>query len=69
MLPPRVGDETASPSSHWEIQMRDNADASAILRACFERGIQLRGFHQTEPTLHEVFVQLVGPDAREASFR
>ncbi|MGZ8940796.1 MAG: ABC transporter ATP-binding protein [Limisphaerales bacterium] len=65
-LPPRA---TEDPSSHWEIQVRDNADASAILRACFERGIQLRGFHQTEPTLHEVFVQLVGPDAREASFR
>ncbi|MGZ8900828.1 MAG: ABC transporter ATP-binding protein [Limisphaerales bacterium] len=65
-LPPRA---TEDPSSHWEIQVRDNADASAILRACFERGIQLRGFHQTEPTLHEVFVRLVGPDAREASFR
>lgn len=65
-MPPRLTEET---SSHWEIQVRDNADASAILRACFERGIQLRGFHQTEPTLHEVFVQLVGPGAREASFR
>lgn len=65
-LPPH---QTEDPSAHWEIQVRDNADASAILRACFERGIQLRGFHQTEPTLHEVFVQLVGPEAREAAFR
>lgn len=65
-LPPRVGEDT---SNHWEIQMRDSADSSAILRACFERGIQLRGFHQTDPTLHDVFVRLVGPEAREASFR
>ena len=56
-------------SNHWEIHVRDDADSSAILRACFERGIQLRGFHQTEPTLHDVFVRLVGPEAREAGFR
>ena len=65
-LPPRAGE---AKSNHWEVQMRDSADASAILRACFERGIQLRGFHQTDPTLHDVFVRLVGPEAREASFR
>ena len=65
-LPPRATEEN---SGFWEIQVRDNADPSAILRACFERGIQLRGFQQTDPTLHEVFVRLVGPEAREASFR
>jgi ABC-2 type transport system ATP-binding protein len=65
-LPPRAAEEN---SGFWEIQVRDNADPSAILRVCFERGIQLRGFHQTEVTLHDVFVRLVGPDAREASFR
>ena len=65
-LPPRAAEENFG---FWEIQVRDNADPSAILRACFERGIQLRGFHQTEVTLHDVFVRLVGPQAREASFR
>ena len=65
-LPPRAAEEDFG---FWEIQVRDNADPSAILRACFERGIQLRGFHQTEVTLHDVFVRLVGPEAREASFR
>lgn len=65
-LPPRFADD---PSSHWEIHMRDHADPAAVLRACFERSIELRGFHQTDPTLHEVFVQLVGPQAREAGFR
>ena len=56
-------------SIHWEIQLREHANPSAILQACFERGIQLRGFQQTEPTLHEVFVRLVGPEAREAVLR
>lgn len=65
-LPPRLAEDT---SSHWEVQVRDNADASAILRACFERGIALRSFHPTDPTLHDVFVRLVGPEGREASFR
>ena len=65
-LPPRAAEENFG---FWEIQVRDNADPSAILRACFERGIQLRGFHQTEVKLHDVFVRLVGPEAREASFR
>ena len=65
-MPPRVENEG---SAEWEIEMRDGADASAVLRACFERGIPLRGFQYTEPTLHDVFVKLVGPEAREASFR
>jgi ABC-2 type transport system ATP-binding protein len=65
-LPPKPGDVDFS---QWEVHVRDNADASAILRACFERGIHLRSFHPSEPTLHDVFVQLVGPAAREASFR
>ena len=65
-LPPRAAEENFG---FWAIQVRDNADPSAILRACFERGIQLRGFHQTEVTLHDVFVRLVGPEAREATFR
>ena len=65
-LPPRLENDT---SAQWEIEMRDSADASAVLRACFERGIPLRGFQYTEPTLHDVFVKLVGPEAREASFR
>lgn len=65
-LPPRA---ESDGFALWEIEMRDNADASTVLRACFERGIPLRGFQYTEPTLHDVFVRLVGPDAREASFR
>ncbi len=52
--------------SAWELELGESADAQGILQACFERGIRLRSFNQSEPTLHEVFVQLVGPEAREA---
>lgn len=53
----------------WELQIRENADPQAILQTCFARGIRLRSFNQTEPTLHDVFVRLVGPEAKEAGFR
>jgi ABC-2 type transport system ATP-binding protein len=53
----------------WEIELREHADPQAILQACFARGIRLRSFNQSEPTLHEVFMRLVGPEAKEAAFR
>ena len=53
----------------WEVRLRDQAEAQAILEACFANRIQLRRFDQTEPSLHDVFVQLVGPEAREATYR
>jgi ABC-2 type transport system ATP-binding protein len=66
-IPPRDGESIAN--SDWELHLHENVDSSAILQACFEQGIRLKSFHQSEPTLHDVFVQLVGPEAREASFR
>jgi ABC-2 type transport system ATP-binding protein len=61
----------ASPNGcpRWELRIRENAEPQAILRACFEKGVRLRSFNQSEPTLHDVFVHLVGPEAKEASFR
>ncbi|HTL54260.1 MAG TPA: ATP-binding cassette domain-containing protein [Candidatus Limnocylindrales bacterium] len=53
----------------WELELQEKADAEVILQACFTRGIRLRNFNQSDPTLHEVFVRLVGPEAREAGFR
>lgn len=53
----------------WEIELREDADAQVLLQHCFERGIRLQSFGQTEPTLHDVFVRLVGNEAREAAFR
>ena len=55
--------------AHWELELRENADPQSILQTCFARGIRLRSFNQSDPTLHEVFMRLVGPEAKEATFR
>jgi ABC-2 type transport system ATP-binding protein len=56
-------------AAHWEISLRENADPQALLSTCFEQKIRLQSFTQSELTLHEIFMQLVGPEAKEASFR
>ena len=67
---PLVNDGASRPAeASWEIELRENADPQAILQACFSRGIRLHSFNQSDPTLHEVFMRLVGPEAKEASFR
>ncbi len=53
----------------WEILMRENCDPQIILQTCFTRGIRLRSFSQSEASLHEVFVHLVGPDGGQSTFR
>jgi ABC-2 type transport system ATP-binding protein len=59
----------ANGACHWELELGRAADPQIILQRCFEKQIRLRSFNQSEPTLHEVFVRLVGPEAKEASFR
>ena len=61
--------ESSNGTAHWELEIAEKADPQAILQACFAQGIRLRGFNQSDPTLHEVFMRLVGPEAREAAFR
>lgn len=53
----------------WEIDLHKGADPQEILKACFEVGITLDRFDQSYPSLHEVFVRMVGPEAREVHFR
>jgi ABC-2 type transport system ATP-binding protein len=65
-LPPSPNGSGQKAAGAWELELRESADPQGILQACFARGIRLRSFNQTEPTLHEVFVHLVGPEAREA---
>jgi len=55
--------------AHWELELRENADPQAILQFCFAQRIRLRSFSQTDPTLHEVFMRLVGTEGKEAGFR
>jgi ABC-2 type transport system ATP-binding protein len=40
-----------------------------VLRHCFDHQIALSRFEFSEPSLHDVFMHLVGEQAREHSFR
>ena len=51
------------------LRLEDGADPQELLRACFRSGIELESFEHHVPTLHDVFLQLVGEDAKEASYR
>jgi ABC-2 type transport system ATP-binding protein len=68
-LQPANGGLTPNMAAHWELEVRESADPQAILQACFSQRIRLLSFNQSEPTLHEVFMRLVGPEAKEATFR
>ena len=63
-----LGESPTTPGTKdWEIRLRGqtNAQTSAqtILEKCFQSGIVLRRFDQSEPSLHDAFVALVGADA------
>ena len=47
-------------SCEWELELRENADPQLILQTCFQRGIRLESFNQTDPSLHEIFMRMVG---------
>jgi ABC-2 type transport system ATP-binding protein len=66
---PAPGSAAANGVAHWDLELRDQADPQVILQACFARRIRLQSFNQSDPTLHEVFMRLVGPDAREVAAR
>ncbi len=53
----------------YEITLRQGTDPQWVLKACFERGITLRQFDQSDPSLHEIFVAMVGDRAGEAVYR
>jgi ABC-2 type transport system ATP-binding protein len=53
----------------WQVLLAERADPQVVLRACFDRTIRLRAFDAAEPSLHDVFMALVGQGAREATFR
>ena len=59
----------ANGAHSWDLELRESADAHAVLQTCFTQKIRLRSFSQSDPTLHEVFVSLVGAEAKEAAFR
>ena len=48
--------------STWEVQLNPGADSGALLQACTVNGFALRGFESHKPSLHDVFIHLVGAD-------
>jgi ABC-2 type transport system ATP-binding protein len=68
-IPGSIDSIKANPPRRWELELHESADPQSVLQFCFARGIRLHSFNQSEPTLHEVFMRLVGPEAKEASFR
>ncbi len=53
----------------WQILLSDQTDPQDILKHCFATGISLSRFEFSEPSLHDVFVHLIGDEAREHRHR
>jgi ABC-2 type transport system ATP-binding protein len=65
-----LGESATQPGTKdWEIRLRGQSSArdsaQAILEGCFRSGIVLRRFDQSEPSLHDAFVALVGAGSQE----
>jgi ABC-2 type transport system ATP-binding protein len=46
--------------TRWDVRLEPGADPADLLQACTERGFALRGFEQSRPSLHDVFLHVVG---------
>lgn len=62
-------DEEGTGLRQWEILIHEHANPQLLLKNCFESGLSLSHFDYTQPSLHDVFVHLVGNDAKEHSLR
>lgn len=60
---------SAANTQQWQLQISEQLNPQDVLRSCFERNISLSRFEFTEPSLHDVFVHLVGDEAKEHAFR
>jgi len=48
---------------NWTLDIAEGNDGRAVLAACFEKGVPLTHFDVSPPTLHDIFVALVGEAA------
>ena len=60
---------SADSSGTYEVTMADDADPQSLMRDCFQAGIELTSFQYHAPNLHDVFLHLVGDEAKVASLR
>ena len=52
--------------SDWDVRLEPGGDPGDLLQACTERGFALRRFEQSRPSLHDVFIHLVGGEEGHA---
>jgi ABC-2 type transport system ATP-binding protein len=50
-----------------ELELAPGADAQEILKALIDSGARLARFELATPSLHKIFVDLVGPEATTAA--
>lgn len=62
-------DQNRQAIRRWEIQIKEHTDPQSILQSCINAGIALTSFDHSQPSLHDVFVHLVGRDAKEHHLR
>ncbi len=62
-------DDNEVSAKQWQVQIAEQVNPQEILKTCFEQNINLNRFEFNEPSLHDVFVHLVGDEAKEAEFR
>jgi ABC-2 type transport system ATP-binding protein len=48
--------------STFEVSLKPGSEAGELLQACTANGFSLRGFESHRPSLHDVFIHLVGAD-------
>ncbi|MDA7916261.1 ATP-binding cassette domain-containing protein [Verrucomicrobia bacterium] len=65
----RRTEEEVGEDGKWLVQIKDGANPQEILRFCVEQGLNIRSFESSDPSLHDVFVELVGDGAKETLFR
>ena len=52
-----------------ELELAPDADAQQILQRLVASGARLSRFELMEPSLHKIFIDLVGPEAARAAAR
>lgn len=60
-----VKDIISSGDNQWRIDIAESINPQQILQFCADNNVAIRGFEFSESSLHDVFVNLVGEEARE----
>jgi ABC-2 type transport system ATP-binding protein len=53
--------------SEWTVRLAPGVAAGDVLEICTAQGFPLRNFETHKPSLHDVFIHLVGGELEEAA--